>query len=380
MHDQEPFRFSRVFAAAFLLIATVGVIFSFRAVVSPEVEERLRGTGGSLDPVLDGSWTSSFQSGFEEAVAFREGALVLWAAGRYALFRSGAPGVVVGQDGWLFTAEEFETHPNHQDRLLARLAEVAAVRDSLKTRGIDLVVALVPSKARQQPEHLRHNFLPRRPPALLADRYSTARAFLRKAGIPAPDLRSALGAGGSYLRRDTHWTPAGSAAVARLVAVPGRDVLDRNGVRRTAFESIPVDRVSHTGDLMTFLPLGPYAERFGLGPEEVRLFETRLAPPPRQTPPEDVSSGNGDEDPLGLFATPTIPVALVGTSYSADPRWNFAGFLQEALEAEVLTVAEEGKGPFQPMEAYLSSDTIAEIPPSLVIWEIPERYLTVEPE
>ncbi len=373
MQDQNPTPFSRMFAVAFLLVATFGILVSFRAVVSPEVEESLRSTGaqdsgGRLVFVLDGRWTSRFQSGFEEALPFREPAVVLWSVARYALFRSGAPGVVVGENGRLYTAEEFEAHPDYGERLLARLSRVTAVRDALKSKRIDLVVALVPSKARLQPEHLR-----RRPPAILADRYSTALAFFRQAGIPAPDLRPALESEGAVLRRDTHWTPGGAAAVARLIGVPGRDALDRQMVGRTTFESLSGATVDHTGDLMAFLSLGPFAERFGLGPEEIRLFETRR---------EDRQPGGDpdNEDPLGLFETPTIPVALVGTSYSADPRWNFGGFLQETLEAEVLTVAEEGKGPFEPMEAYLGSDTIAEIPPRLVIWEIPERYLTADPE
>ncbi len=368
MHDQDPFRFSRVFAVSFLLIAAFGVLASLRALASPEVEEGGRGQG-HVTAVVDGSWTSSFQSGFEEALFFRDGAVALWAAARYALFRSGAPGVVVGEGGRLYTAEEFETRADYEERLLARLGQVTVVRDALEAKGIDLVVALVPSKARVQPQHLRQTHLRRRPPAVLADRYSTAIAVLSKAGVPAPDLRPALTHESSFLRRDTHWTPGGAAVVAQTLAIPGRDSLDRSGVGRSAFESFPGDTVSHTGDLMAFLPLGPFEKRFGLGPEEVLLFET-------QAPAVDSDTA----DPLALFDTPSIPVALVGTSYSADPLWNFAGFLQEALEAEVLTVAEEGKGPFEPMEAYLRSDTIAEIPPHLVIWEIPERYLTVDPD
>ncbi len=380
MQDQAFTRLTRVFAVVFLFVGALGVLVSVRAVVSPEVVEYVRsatreaqGSGSSFAALVDGRWASSFQSGFEEALPFREGAVVLWSAARYALFRSGAPGVVVGEDGWLYTAEEFQTPSDYDDRLLARLDRVTAVRDALESRGIDLVVALVPSKVRVQPEHLRHGHLLRRPPAILGGRYSTALAHLRQVGIPAPDLRPALDQASSFLRRDTHWTPAGAAAVARLIAVPGRNALDRQMVGRMAFESLPGGTVDHTGDLMTFLSLGPFAERFGLGPEEVRLFETR----PDGREPGGVPES---EESLGLFDTPTIPVALVGTSYSADSRWNFGGFLQETLEAEVLTVAEEGKGPFEPMEAYLDSDTIAEIPPSLVVWEIPERYLTVDPD
>jgi alginate O-acetyltransferase complex protein AlgJ len=70
-------------------------------------------------------------------------------------------------------------------------------------------------------------------------------------------------------------------------------------------------------------------------------------------------------------------VALVGTSYSQDERWGFADALKVALGADVLNVAARGEGPFAPMRAYLEGETVVDVPPELVVWEIPERYLTI---
>jgi alginate O-acetyltransferase complex protein AlgJ len=84
------------------------------------------------------------------------------------------------------------------------------------------------------------------------------------------------------------------------------------------------------------------------------------------------------ESDEGLFDTLEIPVALVGTSYSATGVWNFDGALRDALEGDVLKVAEQGHGPFVPMEKYLSSPSIDDPRPQVVIWEIPERYLGVD--
>jgi len=78
-------------------------------------------------------------------------------------------------------------------------------------------------------------------------------------------------------------------------------------------------------------------------------------------------------DLLGDAETPEV--ALVGTSYSAQPRWNFHGALQEALQQDVGNYAKEGLGPFAPMFEYLKSADFAQAPPRLVVWEIPERYL-----
>ncbi|MBX9755308.1 MAG: alginate O-acetyltransferase, partial [Pseudomonadaceae bacterium] len=82
------------------------------------------------------------------------------------------------------------------------------------------------------------------------------------------------------------------------------------------------------------------------------------------------AAGAGD-----LFSDSQVPVALVGTSYSANPRWNFLGALRQALGSDVLNYAEDGHGPLLPMLKYLQSAGLKDSPPQLVIWEFPERYL-----
>ncbi|MNY45936.1 Alginate biosynthesis protein AlgX precursor [compost metagenome] len=79
-----------------------------------------------------------------------------------------------------------------------------------------------------------------------------------------------------------------------------------------------------------------------------------------------------------LFADNEIPVALVGTSYSANPNWNFVGALQQALQSDVANYAEDGHGPVLPMLKYLQSDAFKNSPPQVLIWEFPERYLPMK--
>ncbi len=77
----------------------------------------------------------------------------------------------------------------------------------------------------------------------------------------------------------------------------------------------------------------------------------------------------------GLFGDAAIPVVLVGTSYSANAAFGFEAHLKVALQRDVLNLAEEGKGPFAPMKAFLDGDVLKNSPPKLVIWEMPIRYL-----
>ncbi|RYZ67063.1 MAG: hypothetical protein EOP08_03570, partial [Proteobacteria bacterium] len=114
------------------------------------------------------------------------------------------------------------------------------------------------------------------------------------------------------------------------------------------------------GDLSKFIVTGGLAPLVGLGPESVTPYQT--------TTSADASSGD-------IFGPSSIPYVLTGTSYSANELWSFADSLKAALGADVLNMAEEGKGPIAPMRALLASDTLKDSPPETVIWEFPVRYL-----
>lgn len=131
----------------------------------------------------------------------------------------------------------------------------------------------------------------------------------------------------------------------------------------------PTPRASppHSGDLRLFLPLDP-------------LFENLMPPkePLQKRVTHAVQAQAAGDD--ALFADSEMPVALVGTSYSANPNWNFVGALKQALGSEVVNYSEDGHGPILPMLSYLKSDDFKNSPPQVLIWEFPERYLPVNNE
>lgn len=305
----------------------------------------------------DGRLAKAFESHYDARFPGKTLATNVWAAIDYLLFNEGRPGVVIGQRGWLYTDEEFKAYADAQATVSTHLALIPWVRDELARQGSELVVALVPSKARIYPEHLGD----RRPAALHAGLYVQARAALAAAGISAPDLASALDAckrsGPTFLRTDTHWTPAGARCAAEAVRAAAGPAANAAPARyRTRVESTGEFR----GDLFRFLPLEPYFSRLLPPPERIEVRRTE-------------ATAAGGQDLLGDGATPRV--VLVGTSYSADPRWNLTGALQEALQEDVVNFAARGKGPFVPMLEYLLNGADAGAAPRLVIWEIPERYL-----
>jgi alginate O-acetyltransferase complex protein AlgJ len=304
--------------------------------------------------VVDGRAAAAVDDAIESHHPFREAAVPFVAAVRYSLFRQGNDGVVVGREGRLFTSEELIWDRDDPDRLANRLDYIIAVDRRLDSLGVDLLVLIVPSKARIDSESL-----PRRLRGS-ADhpRYRRAHEELRRVGVtvvdPSEQLRSE-----HFFARDTHWTPEGSGIAAAAVAGAFPSATSED----TEFElrEQPVELL--VGDLMNFVPVGRLSALLGLAPETFR---------PVVSAPLEGTAGAGD-----LFATPEIPVALVGTSYSADRRWSFVDQLRRHLGADVLEVSQAGSGPFVPMDAYLRSETFEEIPPQAVVWEIPERYLTL---
>jgi alginate O-acetyltransferase complex protein AlgJ len=313
-------------------------------------------------PVLDGSWMAAYQEAFDTNSPLFGPATVTWGIIEYVLFREGRSGVLVGSDGWLFSREEFEhrsTAAAASASLAANLDAVAAVRDRLETDGVRLVVALLPAKARVYGEHLGRYRLPRAPER----RYDAALTGLQVRDVNAVDLLGPLAEAKSsaqvFLRTDTHWSPAGAAVVAEALAgaLARQDTFPWLG--SAEFLTTDGTPMSHRGDLARFLPLGPLYERLGPPDDTVFRATTKAVSAPE----------------TNLFAEVELPVALVGTSYSEDDRWNFPGALREALGSEVLVAARQGVGPFEPMVDYLAGTAYRNAPPSLVLWEIPERYL-----
>jgi alginate O-acetyltransferase complex protein AlgJ len=309
------------------------------------------------EPLLTGEWTAGYSAAYDAALPIRQFGVDAWGVLGYALFAEGRRGVLIGEDGWLYTTEEFTHYPDEAARIQEKLEFVAEVKGLVEAQGARLVIALVPDKARVYPEHLGRYALP----SYTAARYDAFREGAEALGVPVPDLRAALAEAKAeeavFLRTDTHWTPFGAGVAAQAVAAAAHEAYDLN-LPETLFETRLSATEAIRGDLLGFVPLGPL-QHLGPAPDRVQLLETV------QLTGKDV----------GLFDTVEIPVTLVGTSFSADGRWHFEGALKDAFQADLLNLAEEGRGPFVPMRAYLESERFASDPPRLVIWELPERYL-----
>lgn len=308
--------------------------------------------------VLDGSLAKSLERHYDEHFPLKQVGINLWAALEYLAFGEGRAGLVIGQDGWLYSDEEFDPVAGGQRQLRDNLELIRGVQQHLAQQDVHLLLAIVPAKSRLYPEHAGAH----RPSALQRSLYPRFHRAVRDAGIAAPDLLGPLQAGKQqapmFLRTDTHWTPQGAEVAARALSEVVRSAVPLRGEPQE-FVTETLETRAHQGDLTRFLPLGPLFESLLPSADTLQLRQTHAA------------GGGGD----ALFAEADLPVALVGTSYSANPAWNFAGALRQHLQRDLANHAEEGGGPLVPMLKYLQSEELKNNPPQLVIWEFPERYL-----
>jgi alginate O-acetyltransferase complex protein AlgJ len=319
--------------------------------------------------VLNGKWAKAVETHYDDEFPIKRLGTNLWAALDYKVFNEGRPGVILGRDQWLYTDEEFDPVANGEQIEAENFALIRGVREQLKQQGVQLVMAILPAKARLYPEHIGEQT----PAALHADLYQKFHAQAQQAGIIAPDLlaplQQAKQQGQMFLRTDTHWTPMGAEVVAQHLGKAIAAQAPLSGEPQQ-YQTKPVKTEAYKGDLTTFLPLDPLFSNLLPQPDELQQRETTVV----NNAGENATADGSD----ALFASNDIPVALVGTSYSANPHWNFLGALQQSLHSDVVNYAEDGHGPILPMLKYLQTDAFKNSAPQVVIWEFPERYLPMK--
>lgn len=309
--------------------------------------------------VLEGRTAFSFEKKFEDAFPLKDTAVGTFGAFSYGVLNTGRDGVVVGKDGWFFTKEEFEALADADKAQASKIAFAKDIQRYLAAHHIGLVVAVIPSKTRVYEEYLQDGM------ALPESRRYTYEAF-RKAlsddGIVAPDLevvlREGKSSGAMFMHTDTHWSAAGAQRVAQALAAEVKAACPSLKLAEQTFKTERGKEKTYDGDLLRYVKTGVFRSLVGPKPEVIHEHATQ-------------SEGAADD----LFGDNAVEVSLVGTSYSAQKDWHFDGFLKEALRADVLNLADEGKGPIEPMVNFLTKTDFKQAAPKLVIWEIPERFI-----
>lgn len=310
--------------------------------------------------VRKGLTFSSLEKQWDTRVPWRSTAVMLTSAVRFFLMHSGGKQVKKGIDGWLYLADELRHYDGADQNLSQRATWIRLIGEQFSKSGIALVVVLVPDKARTYPQYLgteagypQHNAL----------RYPTMLSKLAGAGLKVVDVHRTFSLDTSdswlYYKTDTHWSQLGAARAASTVATQLRAV-GIHGAEEAFSTTYEPAAVARTGDLVKLM--GLHEASAWLRPQDdVEAPATTLANP---------AFGS-----TSLLGDMEVPVVLVGTSFSL--RGNFHGYLQDATGVPVLNAAKDGSGFIQSLQQYLASEAFASSKPRAVVWEIPERFLTM---
>ncbi|MDA1101273.1 MAG: hypothetical protein O2967_20085 [Proteobacteria bacterium] len=293
---------------------------------------------------------SMVENTIDQGLPLHGASTAFWSTMGFLLFDDGPTEVVVGRNHhWLFTKESFLNPPVNQKYRAMTVDLLVRLGDAMHKRAVNLVVVLVPDKARLRTEQLGKE----RYPVGLTTRYSAVKTSLETHGIKVVDLRSVLRMDNGlhkYFERDTHWTPHGAYRSASVVA-------SVSAYRGTVMYTIrTLSKICHRGDLTKLMALPSRLERHYLPCENIpfNVAETTM-------------------EPLALPTTnPTV--AVVGTSFSADPRWNFVGALKHWLNADVIDFSSKGRGFIEPLIRFLGDREARQMNLELLLIEIPERY------
>jgi len=271
---------------------------------------------------------------------------------RWGLFGSGGPQVRVGCDGWLYLTEELRPWEGAAAAMAERAAGLARLQLALAARGITLLIAITPDKARVHPDHLCGAPLS----AQARGRHDAFTALLAAAGARHVEVLGPLRAAGGelWLHTDSHWNQRGAALVAGLIARAAAALpMERApGFRTELAAPMPVP-----GDLLRLMNLDQVPDPWRPAPDLVAAART-LAP----------EAGGGLLD-----NAPAPQAVLLGSSYSVNG--NFHGALQQALGMEVANFGRAGGGFAGAALGYFASPAWRENPPRLIVWEVLERGL-----
>lgn len=313
---------------------------------------------------LDGEAGQAVAAGLAETTLPRMAARAQRAVGWWLAGDLG-PQVRQGCPGWLFLADELGEPKGGQGALDQRAQTLAGLAQALSQRGIRLVVAVVPDKRRTAAERL----------CGLAPLYDNSnrtlawQAAMQRAGVDALDLGQPLQALGAqaFQQSDTHWSEAGAHQAAKAIAAKVRQGGEVPGPAQS-LQAVPGTPVRKSGDLVRLAGLEWLPERWLPASDELPGTRFELASQAGNAATE----GPGLDDLFGDAGQPAV--VLLGTSYSRNAA--FADYLALELGTPVVNQAQDGGGFASAASDYFDSAAFKESPPALVLWEIPERYLT----
>ena len=279
------------------------------------------------------------------------------------------PRVREGSDDWLFLNDELVVH---QDRLMNaadRSKQIYQIEQQLLSRGIKLLVILVPDKSRTVPEFLGAQ----RRATFFESRVNDFANALTQQGVDVINLSKVLSVAKQngvvpFLRTDSHWTEQGAQEAAKAIAQKIQS-LKINPSPAQLTQITKQSQETRLGDLVKLAGVDWLPQSLQPKPEKAQRSDFLSKP---------IESHKKSLDALNdLFGDDNLPnIALIGTSFSRTSQ--FVPFLEMQLNTKIGNFAIDGGDFTGSAKAYFNSPSFKDTPPKLVLWEIPERVIEMD--
>jgi alginate O-acetyltransferase complex protein AlgJ len=273
--------------------------------------------------------------------------------------------VIAGRNGMGFYAEEF-SGPFAVNDPLVNIAAFAAVSRALSSRGVTLTVVIVPIKAR-----IYEDRLPQLLPESISKRYDLIHKALDSNGVHAPDINAYLlnhpGRNSNlplYFYADTHWTPQAAFDVGNFIS---KEISERS-----TLNDVPITPMTRQPTSAQISGLKQLLEGSGDG-DLIRLSALENPAHTQIKPLTDILITKLETNVGLLEKTPAPKIVQTGTSYSVNDA--LANGLRDGLQRDVLLLARDA-GSYYPFKEYIANE-YQKNPPRAIIWEYPERALSI---
>ncbi|MDP3193904.1 hypothetical protein [Tabrizicola sp.] len=285
---------------------------------------------------------------------------------------------IEGKDGVFYRVQsDLRLQHPMDDIVVGQLAQLARV---LEEQGTTLIYVNVPTKGQAMPQYLppeaaAYGY----DPAVMQANYQDVTDRLNAAGVPSPDLMTAMLKAEPdervFFQADFHWTPIGARIAAQAIGEMIRSLpayADLTPVTFTSQEAAP--EIAFSGlrrELQTYC-------KETLPQVEATTWVTTVASDAALSAADIFADGEpaqpqAEGGALDIFGTggDEASLVLVGTSFSDSSINNFAGFLSEYAGIEAVNYAITGGNQFGSMTSYLTSREFAEDRPTFLVWENP---------
>ena len=278
------------------------------------------------------------------------------------------PRVREGKNDWLFLNDELVVHPNRVPNAESRAKEIIEIEHRLASRGIELLIVLVPDKSRIEPEFLGSQHRA----TTFTNRVNDWERTLTHNNIDVLNLSDTLsvakqGGVSPFLRTDTHWSEQGAEVAAKTVAKKIQ-LLKITPSPAQSTQIISEVNEIRPGDLVKLAGIDWLPMRLQPKVEVVRRSNFKSEPMPSKTQSKEMDD---------LFGDANLPnIVLIGTSFSRTSE--FISYLERQLNTKIGNFAMDGGDFSGSAKGYFNSLAFKDTPPKLIIWEIPERVIEMD--